>query len=184
VLLGARRACGRRRAAEATLVRGDRQRRPVAAARRQGRLDGRFADAALLELLADPPRAVAALDAAAGVALGIALVALQVLGGERLDAGLRLLGSEAALAELAPQLGLRVLTARQQGQGGGAAVAGLARVLPQASTSSASASAAGAAATSGSARARMAASISRAISVFSRRKLRTLSLPWPIRSPL
>ncbi len=114
------------------------------------------------------------------VVCGKSLVALHALPGDSGQHRCDCLLGMAPLQQLAPQLGTRMLTGGQQAQGGLLDGLAILRIRTQAL---APLVASGTGVSWGNSRARILASISAAMSVFSLRKLRTLSLPWPMRLP-
>lgn len=132
---------------------------------------------ALAQLVHDAHRAISVFGTVVGKRFGEARVALQAVPLQLEEQSVEALTVEAPLAQLAPELTPAVLPPCQQAQGGSTRVV---FAPAQVSASSATDSPLG---TLGSALSRMAASIWRAMSGCSLRKLRTLSLPCPTRSP-
>jgi hypothetical protein len=118
-------------------------------------------------------------DSVVNIGLGVTLVALQAFAGQVRHDGFYGAVRKTAQCKFSDQFLPAVLPPRQQVE---CTFPDRLLVVAQASTSSASS--VSLAARSGRTLARMAASISCAVSGCSLRKLRTLSLPWPMRSPL
>jgi len=135
-------------------------------------------DAPLLEFRTDTQRALAFVDAALDEGLGEAFIALQTGLLELVEYLRQQFRIEVVLAQLALQLPAGVLPGREQPDCRGLNLSRSRVVQASASTSFSSVSGCG------SNSARMRPSISLEISGFSLRKLRTFSLPWPMRSPL
>ena len=134
--------------------------------------------APLLKLRADAHGALPFVDAALDECLSEAFIALQAGLLELLEDLLQQIRIEAIFAKLALQLPAGVLPGRKQSDCRGLDLGGSRDAQAFASTSFSSLSGCG------SNSARIRPSISLEISGFSLRKLRTFSLPWPMRSPL
>ena len=134
---------------------------------------------ALLQFPAYVHGTVTPVDSVVNVGFCVAFVALQTLACQVRHDGFNGAASKTAQGEFSDQFLPAVLPPRQQVE---CTFPDRLLVVAQASTSSASSLSL--AARSGRTRARTAASISCAMSVCSLRKLRTLSFPWPMRSPL
>ena len=158
---------------------------PIVLGCRQRSLDQRALEAPFAEFERDAARSEAVAGARPGVGIGKTRVVLQAIGGEAVQGLGNGLPLDAARAELAFQFPAAVLAPRERADGEPAGVRPL--VVVQASSSdstSASSSTLPAAGVFASAWARMLPSISCATAGLSFRNWRTLSLPWPIRSPL
>ena len=131
------------------------------------------------KLVANAPGAMAATEARGGVLLGEALLAQEPLRFQRVEDPVDFVNVSADGSELERELSAGVLAAREQLQGPRPKLPFV--LTGQASTASPASSAARL--RLGSSRSRRAVSIERAICSFSLRNSRTLSRPWPIRSP-
>lgn len=141
-------------------------------------------DATLTQLVTDLQGTVPSLDPLHYEILCETFVGQEILGLERVQRLADEVLRESPRGQLAAQLGARVLAAREQCRRlvtNRLAVFVQASASSAASTSSASSAAEGVRARSLS---RSAPSISLAVSTFCLRYSRTLSRPWPIRSPL
>ncbi len=132
----------------------------------------------LLQIPADTYRTLPLVEAALNEGFGETFVALQAVPLELVEDLLQQIGIGVALDQFVSQLPTGVLTGREQSDCRGLDLNAIFQAQASASASSSSAS------LLGSSSARIRPSISSAISGFSLRKLRTFSLPWPIRSPL
>lgn len=175
--------------AEALVADLGRALEPIDLQRVQRRRDQPIRDTAFAEFGAQAMRSVPSFAALPGVTLGVAYVALQALVGQFVEGRLDQTGGNPPSSELDTELTARMFAAREQADG---RIANLRERRPvggvsQPSNSSATPSSASseldfAPATSNLAR--NAASICAAVSGLSFSHWRTLSLPWPMRSPL
>jgi hypothetical protein len=134
--------------------------------------------ASLLEFRADAQRTLPFVDTALDEGLGETFIALQTRLLELIERLLQQIRIIGVFAELALQLPAGVLPGREQSDCRGLDLSRSRVAQASASTSFSSVSGCG------SNSARMRPSISLEIAGFSLRKLRTFSLPWPMRSPL
>jgi len=140
----------------------------------------RLGHPALAQLRPDAKGAVAPAPSRLQVLAGEALVTQQALALEPIEQRLDFIRVGAPAQQLSLELGPRMLTGSQQTQRGLSEPC-----IPVAAQASTSASCAlSSPAAWGRAAARICASISAAMPGLSLRKLRALSLPWPMRSPL
>ena len=168
-----------RRIAEAPATRLRRAFRPVRVV-----LSDRFprrhvADATPAKLFANARGALAATAARANELLGEPLLAQQPLRFECIEHAFDPVRPGAARGELGRELAARMLTAREQPEGSLAKL----RISLGGQASTASAASSAERLRGGRSRFRNAVSIAIAMSWCSLRNSRTLSLPWPIRSP-
>ena len=138
-----------------------------------------IADAAPAKLVANAPGAMAAAEARGDVLLGEALLAQEPLRFQRVEDPVDFVNVSAGGSELARELSTGMLATGEQLQGPRTKLPFV--LTGQASTASPASSAARL--RLGSSRSRRAVSTERAICTFSFRNSRTLSRPWPIRSP-
>ena len=171
---------GGRRSAEASGTRLRRAFRPVRAVLFDRLPRHRFADPAPVKRLANAPGTLTAAEAGADELLRESLLAQQTLRFERIEHAFGRFRAEPSRRELGREFAARMLAAREQPE----------RPLPQfriplvGQVSSASPASSGARFREGSSRFRSAVSIALAMSWCCLRNSRTLSRPWPIRSPL
>ena len=162
----------------------------------QRRGDDGLAEAVGGELLADASRPVAALGVLADELRGVARIVQEALLGELVEERQDEVVGKALLAEPRVQLRGREVAAaevlqRREARGGRITrdrlvdrAAPPAAEAPPSQLSLSLSAAAASGLRGGSSFSRTCCSMSRAISGCSRRKLRVLSLPWPMRSPL
>ena len=173
-------AVGGHRLAEALATRSRRLFQPEPVVTLGGLLRRCAVDAAPTELLANPQRPLTAIEARTHVLLGESPVAEKSPRLQRIEHAFHLVPAGTARGELGRQLRAGVLAAREQLQGARPEL----RILLADQASTAPSGSLAELLGAGRSMSRSAVSMACATSAFCLRKSRTLSRPWPMRSPL